>query len=184
MLWYVQCSGIYIILQVKKSNLSKEACRCNYSATDDDDVIKCTNIKGRRRTRCPCFKSGLECNSDCKCRNCGNGKKQTDTPKPDGGKRLPRKKSYRQLRTSKYMAGTGSSLNQGHWTELETIVLIILSNTLRRTGLPLTDQSYHSFYELLFNHIHNQGLQDKLPIRKKSVKQVSFKLKHLDQRYF
>ena len=150
--------------------------------------FRCKNPEKGRRTRCKCFKNKNRCGTQCKCKNCSNphGKRSADATSDSPKKitRSPRKKSFKQSRTSTFLAESGSILNKGHWSELETIVLIILSNTLRKTGLPLTDRYYHSFYELLFVHISDQGWNEKFPIRRKSIKEISFKLIHLDQHYF
>ena len=131
-------------------------------------TTKKDNQEGQpRRTKCPCFKSGNGCNEEgCACKNCGNpfGRKPESTgEKPKKNQtRKPMKKTFKRKRTNEYLAENGSDLGEGQWSNLETI----------------------SLYDLLYLHVSDNKLKDRLPIRRKSMNQISFKMRHLELQYF
>lgn len=51
-------------------------CRCGqdtYRRTKSLEFVACVDVKGRRRTKCPCYSVGQGCDDDkCKCFNCQN----------------------------------------------------------------------------------------------------------------
>ena len=72
------------------------------------------------------------------------------------------KKTFKRKRTNEYLAENGSDLGEGQWSNLETI----------------------SLYDLLYLHVSDNKLKDRLPIRRKSMNQISFKMRHLELQYF
>ena len=65
------------------------------------------------------------------------GLKETVTEQTtDKASRAPRKKFYQPKRTTAYLAESGVEVPMGRWSDMETLTLIVLSNLLKRTGLP------------------------------------------------
>ena len=104
-----------------------------------------------------------------------------DTLKSDGERkpRASRKTYYKKVRTSKYLEAAESELPKGPWADLETIVLLVLGNVLRRTDLPLTTDNYYGFYDLIFNYLLDNDLLNEYPIRPKSRKEIDGKIHHI-----
>ena len=115
---------------------------------------------------------------------CGNNKvsssplqSQPDEKTPQ--KRTPRKSIKNMARTSDVM-----ELPHGHWTQLETISLIVLINLLKGTNLPLNDNVIASFYDSFHQYVQQEKDRTvEIPIRTKSVKQISGKVKDLMGRF-
>ena len=98
--------------------------------------------------------------------------------------RSPRKKSYKQKRTSSYLAEAGVDAPKGRWSDLETLTLIVLSNLLKRSGLPVNVSHLDTFYQLFRNYLCNKELLKELPINIKEVKHITAKLQHINVQYF
>ncbi|XP_068671911.1 uncharacterized protein [Montipora foliosa] len=60
----------------EKKMAKSRGCRCGqdtYRRTKSLEFVACVDVKGRRRTKCPCYSVGQGCDDDkCKCFNCQN----------------------------------------------------------------------------------------------------------------
>ena len=160
-------------------------CRCGVN--NKTNKPSCANIEGQRKSSCPCLGSTTGCNAACGCKNCNNPcGSRTESAEPISEKvtRAPRKKSYKQQRTSSYLVEAGVEEPKGRWSDLETLTLIVLSNLLKKTCLPVDVSHLHSFYQLFRNYLCNKELLKKLPINVKEVRHITGKLRHINVQYF
>ena len=82
------------------------------------------------------------------------------------------------------MIETGAEVPKGRWSDLETLTLILLSNLLNKTGLPVDMNHLSSFYDLFRTYLCNKGLLPDLPIGVKQVRHINAKLQHINVQYF
>ena len=161
-----------------------EGCRCGVNK----DKESCTNILGLRKTKCRCFKIKSGCNAACGCKNCANpygsrSDQATHQIPSDRESRKERKKSYKQGRTTTYLMETGADPPKGRWSDLETLTLIVMSNLLQKTSLPVDTYHLHSFYHLFRNFLCNKELLQDVPISVKELRQISAKQQHISIQY-
>ena len=148
----------------------------------------CVDVEGQRKSGCPCLKSKTGCSTACGCKNCSNpcGSREAVTEQTTKNKasRAPRKKSYQPKRTSAYLVETGVDAPMGRWSDAETLTLILLSNILKRTGLPVNVSHLDTFYRMFRHYLCNKELLKELPINIKEVKHITAKLQHINVQYF
>ena len=86
---------------------------------------------------------------------------------------------YKRKKTSDFCKDQSEELGHGRWTELETMVLIVIFKMARRMLVSDDDmdtevwEMYNSFVTF------NATLSENLDVREKSVNQIKFKLLHL-----
>lgn len=140
-----------------------KGCRCSSSCKDNE-----------RKTRCKCFKANIACGVDCHCHNCENpfgiGSNKTVSNGKKGMKR-PHETSYGKTRTSKIV---DYEMSEGTWTEMETVTIFCVTNTLAALGEDCSFENVYVFYHLLFENCSNI-----IVIRRKSKKQIQAKLRYM-----
>ena len=107
--------------------------------------------KKERKTKCRCFKSGSPCDSSCNCKNCANpfGSCVNQEGQTKPGKKQPQATSYGKLRTSTFL---GDEMPDGSWTEIETVTIYCILNTLDVMEVESTVQNVSQMYRLLFEN--------------------------------
>ena len=157
-------------------------CRCGVSSKLPN-FQSCSDAPEQRKSKCPCKTTKTRCNAACGCKNCCNpfGCKPVGEQQPPRKRksRSPRKKSYKQRRTTTYLNEIGSDIPKGRWTDLETLTLIILSNSMLKTNLPFDVNYLCSFYDLFRSFLRNKQLLKDLLINAKELRQISAKFDHI-----
>lgn len=125
-------------------------CSCRKSPVSCKDGI--------RKSKCPCLRNGKKCVS-CRCKNCGNGNvnvKSLSGPK----RRRTHEPTFKRTKGCDYLAQQGFEINCGPWTELETIVLLVILDILQESRLDPTVVNISFIYRHLLSSaiLQNSGL--------------------------
>ena len=85
----------------------------------DPSFVSCTDMEGKKITRCPCYVNGGKCNEIFKCYNCGNTVGARNTDRRQDNVQTPERKN----------------MINGRWTQLETCILYMTENQcVTKTG--------------------------------------------------
>ncbi len=125
-------------------------CSCRKSPVSCKDGI--------RKSKCPCLRNGKKCVS-CRCKNCGNGNVNVESLPGPKRKRI-HEPTFKRTKGCDYLAQQGFEINCGPWTELETIVLLVISDILQESRLDPTVVNISFVYRHLLCSaiLQNSGL--------------------------
>lgn len=170
-------------------SVAGSSCRCGTNKPKGEQdpselLVVCTNTAARK-TRCPCYKAGLDCNQMCKCVNCGNGKsdqiesKMLHSELGLGSKRR-RKSSYLKQTSEKFLTENDLSVIAGPYTlnehcVIQSIICYILANNLKREVL-FSGTYIHKLYNSVSSVMGDSS------IRPKSLRSIETVLRELRKR--
>ena len=121
----------------KSPNGRQKGCTCGSMEKGKTAFVTCKD-NDKRKSRCPCLRIGLKCNSSCRCYNCGNNK---DCPikrssKVTSTKRKRRNpETYKRMRGADYLVEKGFVVSNGPWTNLESIILFVVTEVIEDSGV-------------------------------------------------
>ncbi|CAB4034344.1 Hypothetical predicted protein [Paramuricea clavata] len=169
---------------------NRKACMCGNGRKESDGEFVSCKDKDSRKSKCPCLRDNVGCTSDCRCRHCGNiynspddlpGKRQPeDEPAAFKGKAKRRRsnpQSYKRIKGAVFASNQDGELSSGIWTELETIMLVVIQEILFLTDLPSEPANITSLYQ--FIAASEFVTEIKLPIVKKEAVEVQAKLEEM-----
>lgn len=167
-----------------------ECCRCGRGKKiTDNKVTSCRDCPGKRKSKCPCLKSGVSCSNACHCVGCDNPHNETTkkgciSPQSPS---LPKKRKrsnpdpYKRKGGSEYLSSQGFDVSSGHWRDLETLLLLVVCEVLAFSNLHEVSQNVITLYNFVAGS--NQVTQMKLDIATKRSAQVVGKLLHVKNRH-
>lgn len=159
------------------SNTTSKNCQCGFSKRDgSEEIVRCNDVVGQQRPRCPCFRNNIGCSVTCRCINCGNifGKHiqvlSEDSPKLSRKRRLD--VTLTRERTSKIMKEEDIPVRLP-WTTLETCSLVIAAEIAKLMGSTnVLEKNVFKIYDIMRN-------LSNINIGAKSFKQIQSKIYHL-----
>ena len=152
--------------------------RCSCGVGQDAEYVACVDRPEKRKTKCPCFKNGNECEEGCACHNCGNGKVRETEMDVDEKEVIPRRKqghrTHKKERTTKHLERSDDRLPDGPWTDQETMALLCCFELLMAMmDIPKDMEHLHKLYTMLSDSSLCKGKP--LFLRKKTLKSVQCK---------
>ena len=118
-----------------------------------------------RKSRCPCLRIGKKCTSSCRCSNCGNQKEGCPQNRLSSNLTSTRRKrtnpqTYKRMRGADYLAKEGFVLSNGPWTNLECIVLFVVTEVINYSGVAKNSQNVAELYNFVVSSekVKNFGL--------------------------
>lgn len=154
----------------------------------NEETVSCTDVKGKNRTKCPCFVNGFGC-ENCSCCNCrntfGENKKGKDNKKGTGiGKRksmLSSPPSLKRMRGTQFLRENGVANVREGWSRLEGCVLDMTESFLfSATCLTPSKDNICTLYNYVIESNAAKSLGMKF--NKKTTLQVSGKLEYKRKR--
>lgn len=132
------------------------------------------------KNKCKCFRNNIGCSASCECLGCANvyganknvsvrKRKQTSTSSC---------KSYKKLRTTKFLKSIGSQQNLGTWTLDESVALFTCMEILSEAQIDTCPENVHTAYMFLFDHVNRNMGSNTFRLRIKSLNQINHKLRY------
>lgn len=147
------------------------------------------DVKGQRRTKCPCYSNGKPCSIHCSCFNCENRYGIRVTHSTDDGKAEKKKRitstppSLKRRRTADILEDEGYNLQPGPWTLEESCLLDSVESFISNTCvLP----SYRNI-SILYNFVSKSLLGNNIQlttVTSKTERQIQGKLEFLRKKHF
>ncbi|XP_046840723.1 uncharacterized protein LOC124434843 isoform X2 [Xenia sp. Carnegie-2017] len=167
---------------------NRKACMCGNGRKESDGIFISCKDKDTRKSKCPCLRDSVGCTNDCRCRNCGNiynspdfipgGKRgceeELSTFKGKAKRRRSNPQSYKRIKGAVFASNQDGEVSSGVWSELETIMLVVIQEILFLTELPSETSNIISLYQ--FIAVSEFVTEMKLPIVKKENVEIEAKL--------
>ena len=146
-------------------------CSCHKSPVSCQDTTT-------RKAKCPCLRNGKKCSS-CKCKNCGNGlgNDKDGTTSQSLKRKRHHEPTFKRSKGCDCLAQQGFEVNCGTWTDLESVVLIVILGILEESPLQSNTLNASSMYRhlILSSVFQNSGLT----IEQKRNTQIAGKILHM-----
>ena len=142
------------LLEMSASGMHK-GCTCGSAMKKavKSDFITCASADNvARKSRCPCLRIGTKCTSSCRCSNCGNNKECPDI-RSSNATIIKRKRrnpeTYKRMRGADYLASRGFVVSNGPWTNLESIILFVVTEVINGSGVVLNSLNIAELYNFV-----------------------------------
>jgi hypothetical protein len=162
----------------RKFHLSQKVkgCRCGENHKTEDSLYCVTSL-------CSCRKFGFSCNDDpaCSCKHCKNpGGSKTDLECPPKKRQATERLVLLQksagklpdMNSEQFFKNTGQQIRQSIWNDRENLLLISLMSLVQITKHHISTQTVANLYNTYAEQVRE--------IRKKSLHQVLYKMRHLN----
>ena len=105
-----------------------------------------------RKSRCPCLRIGLKRTSTCRCSNCGNNKDFLNG-RIGNVTGIKRKRNNpdtcKRLKGTDYLTKKGVAVSSGPWTDLESIILHVITEVIDDSGVALNFRNIAELYNFV-----------------------------------
>ena len=171
-------------LQEKGAVSKRKGCTCGSLNKVKARRLSCQDHV-ERKSRCPCLRVGVKCDSVCRCTNCGNGKdcpdKRCSNTTPSKRKRT-NPQTYKRMRGADYLAKQGFTVSSGLWTKLESIFLSVVIEVIDSSGVVLNSKNIAELYNFVVSS--DKVKEIGMAITYKSLSGIAGKLFHLKEKHF
>ena len=152
--------------------------------TKGKEIVVCRD-ESQRRSRCPCLPIGANCTTICRCSNCGNNGNSPDKKSPNvtGHKRNRRNpQTYKRMRGADFLASKEFEVSNGPWTNLETIILYVVTEVIEDSGVPSTSLNIADLFN--FGVSSEKMKEIGLAVTYKPFSSIAGKFSHLNDKHF
>ena len=167
----------------KSVSSQRKGCTCG-SMKKGNSVVVCKD-QVERKSRCPCLRIGKKCTSSCRCSNCGNKEgcpqKRLSSNSTDTKRKRTNPQTYKRMRGADYLAKEGFVVSNGPWTNLECIVLFVVTEVIKYSGVPLNSQNVAELYNFA---VSSEKVKDfGLAVTYKPFSSIVGKLSQLNEKH-
>jgi hypothetical protein len=168
-------------------------CRCGVNSKNKENQVACTHSNGRHSS-CRCLAKGRGCTPSCSCKGCQNpnGKRQKGDTKRT---REPHEWQKFDTSTNFVTHKAGQTLQQGRWSEFESIVFVNLVRYMERNLMYSENKDSNvsiltNLFSSVVEYINSPYCSIQLPVdavmRHKSQQQVTGKFTnyHIEKSLF
>lgn len=166
------------------------SCRCGESSRKKSQLEGverkyCTNVTGKRQTKCGCYKKGQPCSRLCACYLCGNEYGQREGESDSGDVHRKRKMtssppSLKRTRTTTFLKNNGFEVQHGQWTPEETCLFDTIESFLYATGILASCKNIATLFNFVVTSQCATNLN--LTANTKTVKQIQGKMDFAQKR--
>ena len=145
----------------------------------------CTNVTGKRQTKCGCYKKGQPCTRPYACYLCGNKYGQREGDSDLGDVRRKRKMtssppSLKRTRMTTFLKNNGFEVQHGQWTPEETCLFDTIESFLYATGILASCKNIATLFNFVVKSLCATNLN--LTANTKTVKQIQGKMAFVQNR--
>lgn len=139
--------------------------------------VSCLN---KERATCVCAKAGLDCNQNCICQNCGNGKPKEEALVEENQEDTPQKRARKGIKRRSWGSDLKSSVSESEektnseWSEQEVICLMVCREVLEACNVEQNVNNISQVYRYIAGSKNNKDLG--LSIRSKEDSDIQAKL--------
>ena len=168
----------------REKNYKPMSCRCGESQKKSElegtGRKYCTNVEGKRQTKCGCYKNRQPCSSLCACYECANDFGEREVSTNQGPTHFRKRKmtssppSLKRVRTMRFLQHSGCEVQTGQWTMEETCLLDSVESFLHAASMLAISKNIATLYNYV---IKSQCAVDlNVKANAKTTKQIQGKL--------
>ena len=177
-----RCVNCNNACQAEEKSVSglRKGCTCGSTKS----VVVCKDQVGRK-SRCPCLRIGKKCISTCRCSNCGNKEgcpqKRLSSNFTSNKRKRTNPQTYKRMRGADYLAKEGFVVSNGPWTNLECIVLFVVTEVINYSGVAMNSQNVAALYNFV---VSSEKVKDfGLAVTYKPFSSIVGKLAQLNEKH-